>query len=150
MQFRLHSYGYAPYIAPCIALNLNTRTFKELIVRYLGIWVGDAIVELQGSGLIRIVSPQRFLKDRSGGTIYVACINKLPIENRGLVEAAINQVYQFRNYDLLKNNCYRFCFACLAGHEEYIETFTEFNHRISDFYKAEVEWREANVSRLSS
>ena len=35
LQFRLHSYGYAPYIAPCIALNLNTRIFKELIVSYL-------------------------------------------------------------------------------------------------------------------
>ena len=73
------------------------------VVKHVGIWVGDAIVELQGSGLIRIVSPERFLKDRSGGTIYVACINKLPIENRGLVEVAINQVYQFRNYTNYSN-----------------------------------------------
>ncbi len=35
LQFRLHSYGYAPHIASCIALNLNTIIIKELIDRYL-------------------------------------------------------------------------------------------------------------------
>ncbi len=35
LQLWLHSYGYAPYIASCIALNLNTITIKELIDWYL-------------------------------------------------------------------------------------------------------------------
>ncbi len=35
LQLRLHSYGYAPYIASCIALNLNTIIIKELIDMYL-------------------------------------------------------------------------------------------------------------------
>ncbi len=113
------------------------------VVKHIGIWVDDAIVELQGSGLIRVVSPQRFLKDRTGDQIYVSCINGCAIKSESLAKFALEQVYQYRKYDLLKNNCYRFCYSCLTGHEEYIETFSEFNQIVSLFYQSDIEWIEA-------
>ncbi|RYV03197.1 hypothetical protein SOPP22_05475 [Shewanella sp. OPT22] len=115
------------------------------VIKHVGIWVDNAIVELQGTGLIRVVSPERFLKDRSGTTIYISCIQNRSILNKALAQKALDQVFQFRNYDLLKNNCYRFCFSSLTGHEEFIETFSEFNQMISNHYGEKVEWKPINI-----
>ena len=131
-----HHFTLSPQIGSFVACHVFG------VVKQVGIWVGDAIVELHGSGLIRIVSSERFLKDRTGDTIYVACVDHQPVKNEPLAELALSKVYQFRNYDLLRNNCYRFCYSCLSGHEEYIETFSEFNQLLSDYHKVQFEWKK--------
>ncbi|MCL1079777.1 hypothetical protein D5R81_17610 [Parashewanella spongiae] len=118
------------------------------VILHTGIWIDGAIVELHGSGLVRVVSPERFLKDRSGEKIYVATqangkvLFDLIAANRGK-----ELVYQYRDYDLLKNNCYRFTYSCLSDSEEYINSFTEFNEYLIKHFQCDIYWDEALIPK---
>ena len=47
------------------------------LFEHTGIYIGDGqIVELQGTGLIRSVSTGRFMQNRSGEELLVACDNR--------------------------------------------------------------------------
>ena len=44
------------------------------VLDHTGIWLDDnTIVELDGNGLIKPISSQRFLAERSGKQIFIAC-----------------------------------------------------------------------------
>ncbi len=95
---------------------------------------------------MRVVSNERFLKDRSGEKIYVAAqANGETLIDIVAVKKAKEQIYQYRDYDLIKNNCYRFIFSCLSGTEEYIDSFTEFNEYLIKHFNCDIYWDEANV-----
>jgi hypothetical protein len=65
------------------------------ILDHTGIWVGDnTIVELDGNGLIKAISVQRFTKKRSGKHNFIACDSTAkPIAS----ELAQQQIFQYRN-----------------------------------------------------
>lgn len=87
------------------------------LFEHSGIYIGEGqIVELQGSGLVRSVSVRRFLADRSGEEILVACDQTgRPLGNPAAQQRAIQQIFTYQPYDLIRNNCHRFCVQCLTG-----------------------------------
>lgn len=90
------------------------------------------IVELHGSGLVKAISPRRFLTERSGSEIYVACDSKgQAIATQDTAERAAKQIYSHQHYDLIKNNCHRFVWTCIQGKPQDLTTFYRFNNFLS-------------------
>ena len=111
-----------------------------------GIWVDGNVIELQGTGLIRGISPSRFTHDRSGNTIYVACdSNNMPLTDNTLMQRAVSKLYEYRDYHVVKNNCNRFVAECLSGTDKSITTFTELNHFLSEYFGQPIYWLPAAV-----
>lgn len=112
------------------------------VVEHTGIWIGDnSIVELHGSGLVRPVSIQRFLHDRSGSQIFIASSTQAEaFANQAAYQRSVAAIYQYRDYHLFNNNCHRFTWYCLTGQERMIDTFTEFNQLLQQRLKQVVCW----------
>ena len=73
MQLRFHSYCYAPYVAPYIALNLNAIIIKKLIDSYL--------YELKLQYIVLVDKPFRYQKENemNQNTIYSSDANTLVV-----------------------------------------------------------------------
>ncbi|WP_371373235.1 lecithin retinol acyltransferase family protein [Thalassotalea aquiviva] len=112
------------------------------VLEHTGILVDDAtIVELHGSGLIRAVSPMRFLANRSGKEIFVACDSHAKaLGNMAIATRAINQIYQYQKYDLFKNNCHRFAWQCISGEPQTLTTFHQLNQLVSTYFDRQIYW----------
>lgn len=112
------------------------------VLHHTGIWVDGNIVELNGNGLIRAISPHRFLHDRSGAKIYVAADRRYRAltSERGY-QTAIEMIYQYKDYDVIENNCHRFTHYCLTGKDEKITLFSELNQRVSELFGTEIHWQ---------
>lgn len=112
------------------------------ILEHTGILVDEeTIVELHGSGLIKAISPSRFLQERSGREIYVACDSTgEAICDEITAERAIKQIYDYQDYDLIKNNCNRFVWQCISGLKEDITTFHQLNKSLSKRFDRKVYW----------
>lgn len=88
---------------------------------HTGILVSEReIVELDGSGLIRLVSYQDFLVSsvyRTGDSITVACDddNLAPLHDFAAAHRALQRVGESRTYHLLLDNCHQFVSGCLTG-----------------------------------
>jgi hypothetical protein len=91
---------------------------------HTGILVADEqIVELDGTGLIRIVSYQGFLMSsvyRTGDTITIACDDDTLTVLSDLAAAtrSIDFVGKSREYHLILDNCHQFVSGCLTGNFE--------------------------------
>ena len=109
---------------------------------HTGLVIDDnTIVELHGNGLIRAISPQRFLKARSGQHIFIACdSHSTPIIVNASTQRAVNDIFTYHEYDLLKGNCYRHTWRWLCGEDKAIESFEEFNRLLSGFTKQPIYW----------
>jgi len=90
---------------------------KFSVFEHTGIYIGDGqIVELAGSGLVRSLSFNRFLADRSGAELIFATSPAGNIIGSEIAaNRAIEQIYSYQNYDLLRNNCHRFTYSCISG-----------------------------------
>lgn len=112
------------------------------VLEHTGILVDqDTIVELHGSGLIKAISPQRFLNERSGNEIFVACDSLgHAIGSVEIAERAINQIYNYQEYHLLKNNCHKFVWQCISGKAGDVTTFHQLNKRFSTFFNRKIYW----------
>lgn len=109
---------------------------------HTGIWVDGHIIELNGNGLIRAISPQRFLQDRSGQQIYLACgVSGQALASIEAAERAIEQVYSYSEYHLLNNNCHRFVAQTLLNRQVQISRFAQLNTLLSDCYEQAVCWQ---------
>lgn len=116
------------------------------LLQHTGIWLDGHIVELCGNGLIRGVSPQRFLQDRSGECIYVACDNQLkPIGHWAIAERASKQLYQYVHYHVLNNNCHRFVWQMVTGKSVSLTRFAELNQRLSGYFDSAIYWQPALI-----
>jgi len=105
----------------------------------------DTIVELHGNGLIRAISPQRFLANRSGKHIFIACDkDSSPIIIDQVDERAAQDVFNFYSYNVLESNCYRHTWRWLSGEDRAIESFEEFNRLLSGFIKQPIYWDRAS------
>ncbi len=105
-------------------------------VWHTGIWTDDGIVELAGSGLVRLISPTRFLAQRSGAQIYVlSASDGRVLANPELAQRALSEVFTYRAYHLLDNNCHRFVAHMLdASDAQDIVWFHELNGLIHRHY----------------
>ena len=109
---------------------------------HTGIWIDDNVVELKGNGLIRGISPQRFLKDRSGDTIYVACGGDLtPLVSPAAAKNAMEQLFHYTDYDVWNNNCHRFCWRCVSGRNDTVSRFSDLNKKLSEYFQQPIHWQ---------
>jgi hypothetical protein len=107
-----------------------------------GIWLDGNIVELKGNGLIRGVSPQRFLKDRSGEQIFIACDNQYqPLIEHGVAKRAASRLFEYSEYDMFRNNCHKFVWQCISEKDEQITRFAELNNQLSNQFKQVIHWQ---------
>ncbi|WP_034474170.1 hypothetical protein [Aestuariibacter salexigens] len=121
------------------------------LFQHTGIWVEDSIVELKGNGLVRAVSPHRFIEDRSGNQVYVACDAQLNVLHDELsAQRAARQVYQYLDYDVIDQNCHRFVWETLSGRDARITRFAELNACLCDYFSTPVHWQPLmnNASNL--
>ncbi len=114
------------------------------MIEHTGIWLGDnMLIELHGSGLVRVVSVKRFLAGRTGTQIYLACDHQhQPLINPLVLSRAESKVYQYREYDLFDNNCHRFVYACLTDIEVSLPSFNQFNAKLAEHFGEVIYWDE--------
>ena len=98
------------------------------IAEHSGIYIGgNKIVHLDGSGVIEIVSPKRFM-DRLGGnnsaiSIYVSCDGDSPVGGSAVAERAERMIGKCRNYKVILDNCHQFTSGCMSGNFENSDIF---------------------------
>jgi hypothetical protein len=116
------------------------------VFEHTGIWLDGNIIELKGNGLIRGISPQRFLQQRSGEEIFVACdAYAQPLIAAGAAERASSQLYCYSEYDLLKNNCHKFVWQCVSNKNQSLTSFAELNQSLADYFGQALHWQRAAV-----
>jgi len=112
------------------------------LLDHTGIWVGDnTIIEMDGNGLIKPVSVQRFTEDRTGKNIFVACDSNarcLAIETAAI--RASKKIFQCEEYDMFSNNCHQFVWQCFKPNDSQLTTFKELNKRIAKYFKRQIYW----------
>lgn len=112
------------------------------VFQHTGIWLDGQVVELKGNGLIRAISPQRFLQDRSGNRIYVACnAAHGPLVDEQCITRMLPRLYEYSEYDLISNNCHRFVNQCVTGLSARITRFAELNGSLSAHFGTRLHWQ---------
>ncbi|GAA0344552.1 lecithin retinol acyltransferase family protein [Bowmanella denitrificans] len=116
------------------------------IFDHTGIWMDGSIIELNGNGLVRAISPQRFLENRSGDLIYVACADDgTVLGDEQIASRAVARVFEYADYHLLRNNCHRFVLSCCDPLAEHITLFSELNQNLTRHYARQISWRPALI-----
>jgi hypothetical protein len=115
------------------------------LFEHTGIWVDGNILELKGNGLIRGVSPKRFLQERSGDSIYIACDdNQTPLIGPETADRAISQLFNYSEYDVIKNNCHKFVWHCISGEYIPLTRFSALNHKMAVQFARTIHWHPIN------
>ncbi|NVK25507.1 MAG: hypothetical protein HWE10_11310 [Gammaproteobacteria bacterium] len=114
---------------------------------HTGIWLDDeTIIELSNSGLVKAVSSQRFLQERSGKNLFVACNNlHKPIVISGCEQRAVSNLFSYREYDVIDNNCHRFVNFCLSGRDIELTTFANLNKQLAKLSGQNIYWDKVKV-----
>ena len=116
------------------------------VLDHTGVWVNGNIYELSGKGLIRSVSPERFLNNRTGKKIYVACDEHyMPLAADDVSQRCIDNLFELRDYHLINNNCHQFVAEMLTGERTKITSFSELNKALSSLFLTSINWHEAKV-----
>lgn len=111
------------------------------VLEHTGIWVDGRIYELSGQGLVRSLSVERFLDNRSGHTVYLACDRfKKPLSSLRAYETAKNLLYTMRNYHLTEENCHKFVAECFSKEGNDVSSFSDLNAFISQFFNERIHW----------
>lgn len=120
------------------------------VFEHTGIWLDGHVIELHGSGLVKAVSPQRFLNDRSGEQIYMVCDKHLqPLVVDGAAERAIARIYTYIEYHPWGNNCHRFTFECVSGEKSAVCSFYDFNVAVNRYFHRRLYWQPVRLGRFS-
>ncbi|WP_341205732.1 hypothetical protein [uncultured Psychrosphaera sp.] len=117
------------------------------LFEHTGIWIDqDTIIELSNDGLVKAVSASRFLDERSGKNIFVACnARHQPIVLPGCESRALHSIFTYREYDVLENNCHRFTHYCLSGKDIKVSRFTRLNELLIDNVEQNIYWDKVKV-----
>ena len=116
------------------------------LFQHTGIWVDNEIIELKGNGLVRAISPQRFIDDRSGNRIYVACDESLqPLVSDNCAERATSRIFEFQEYDLIDNNCHRFTLQCALGRDLEATRFADLNESLNSNFNTRIHWQPIDL-----
>lgn len=111
------------------------------VLEHSGIWCDGEIIELNGNGLVRPVSANRFLQNRSGDTIFIAADDYgRPMGDEATMQRAVAQIYQYYDYHLLSCNCHHFTWHCVSGDDESLTLFSELNHALSHYFEQAIHW----------
>jgi hypothetical protein len=112
------------------------------VLDHTGIWVDDdTIIELGGNGLIKPISTKRFLSERSGSQIFIACDSLgNALGEKKAAEIAISQIYQYQKYDVLENNCHHFVWRCYEPDSKPFATFKILNQRLARYFNRQIYW----------
>lgn len=115
---------------------------------HTGIYIGDGqIVELAGSGLVRSLSFNRFLADRSGAELIFATSPAGNIIGSEIAaNRAIEQIYSYQNYDLLRNNCHRFTYSCVSGDSLPLTSFFDLKQALAKYWRFTPNWQHTRRS----
>ncbi|BDX06811.1 hypothetical protein [Planctobacterium marinum] len=117
------------------------------VLDHTGIWFDDGVIELNGNGLIRSISAERFLADRSGEEIFIACDTfGHPLIAEHTHTRAVSHLYQYRDYDLLNNNCHRFVWQAVSGVDEPINRFGDLNQHLSLLHQSSLSWLKMSTN----
>ncbi|MGQ8363763.1 hypothetical protein [Glaciecola sp. 1036] len=115
------------------------------VLDHTGIWVDGNIYELNGNGLVRCISPSRFLDNRTGSTIYVACNDYgVALANTTASNRAQSHLYSLFDYHLIRQNCHRFVAEMIAGICIDITSFSELNTFLNKHYDERISWLPAD------
>ena len=118
------------------------------VFKHTGIWVDGHIIELHGSGLVKAVSPQRFLNDRSGENIYMLCDKDLhPLVAAGAAERAVSRIFTYIEYHPWGNNCHRFTFDVATGQKSAVCSFYDFNVAVNRYFHRRLYWQPVSIPR---
>ncbi|GBL03019.1 hypothetical protein [Glaciecola sp. KUL10] len=113
------------------------------VLDHTGIWVDGKIIELNGNGLVRAISSERFLENRSGEEIYIACDDAFNVmASKSTVERCIANLYSYKEYDVISNNCHRFVAESVTGNACDITSFSDLNRYLSLFFNAAIHWNK--------
>jgi hypothetical protein len=114
------------------------------LFEHSGIWVDGNILELKGNGLIRSVSPKRFLQQRSGDIICIACNhNNIPLIKADAVGRAMSLLFSYSEYDVINNNCHKFVWHCLSGEYIPLTRFSALNQKMAELFTTKIHWHPA-------
>lgn len=117
------------------------------VLDHTGIWVDGNIYELSGKGLVRCLSPNRFLGDRSGKKIYMACdTSNHPVYDLGASKRAKDLLFNVLDYHLLNENCHKFVAQLIADKEVDITSFSGLNTFLSVFFNTPIRWNLTEIN----
>lgn len=111
---------------------------------HTGIYVDGKIIELNGNGLVRAVSPERFIENRSGELISIACdseYNALTVSSA--VDYCLEHLFSYRDYDVFSNNCHRFVAEAVVGRSIEITSFSQLNELLSTYFNKTIYWHRS-------
>lgn len=117
------------------------------VLDHTGIWVDGNIYELAGSGLVRCVTPERFVGERSGEQVYIACD---PYNNAlfdiNAADTAQSLLFSTLDYHLLTQNCHKFVADVLAKQSVDITSFSDLNTFLHDFFNSPIRWNLTQIN----
>lgn len=121
------------------------------VLDHTGIWVDGNVYELNGNGLVRCVSPKRFIQNRSGEAIYVACntFNR-PLAEHASISRAQAQLFSLYNYHLLRQNCHKFVAEMVLGYPSNVASFSDLNEFLSEHFSSAIDWRLTQINNTRS
>lgn len=118
------------------------------VLDHTGIWINGNIYELNGNGMVRCISPQRFLENRSGDAIYVACnMQETPLAELASIERAQSQLFSLYDYHLLRQNCHKFVAEMIAGYPRDVTSFSDLNEFLSEYFSCAIDWRLTQIKQ---
>ncbi|WP_337878847.1 hypothetical protein [Rheinheimera sp.] len=119
------------------------------LFEHSGIYIGDGqVIELAGSGLIRALSFERFVGQRSGEDLYLAATaSGQIIGSAAAAERALSQLYSYQSYDLLRNNCHRFTYACVSGQSLPVTSFYDLKQALAHYWRFTPQWQQCRLPR---
>ena len=122
------------------------------VLDHTGIWIGEnLIVELGGNGLIKAVSSERFIRERSGKQIFIACDSTgAPLVNEAAALLATQQIYQYRDYHMINNNCHHFIWQCFKPNDHSLTTFKSLNDRLAKYFNRVIYWDVCQIINFTS
>jgi hypothetical protein len=117
------------------------------VLDHTGIWVDGNIYELAGNGLVRCISPDRFIGERTGRRIFVACDTaNSPLHSSDAASRAKDLLYSNVDYHLLKDNCHKFVATVLANKNVKITSFSDLNKFLYNFFQESVRWNLSEIT----
>jgi hypothetical protein len=85
-------------------------------MEYSGVYLEDCkIAHVESSGHIRIVGPSEFMSSTTALNIYVSSKGLRSVGSEVVAQRAESMVGKKRDYNVLFENCHRFCAGCLNG-----------------------------------
>lgn len=82
-----------------------------------GVYIGDGrIVHLNGNGVVKAVSPKKFIDGKTAINIYVSCdSDACAVGCNRVADRAESWLDHQRDYNVILDNCHQFTSACLTG-----------------------------------